>query len=48
MTDARLNEMVIDLKCRYGYISKNQRVQHLMQVLADSIKSKRDKEEAQV
>jgi hypothetical protein len=30
MTDCRLNEMVTELKQRYGFIGKKERVQHLL------------------
>ena len=40
MSEARLNEMISDLKERIGFVSKHQKVQHLLNIMADRIKSK--------
>jgi hypothetical protein len=38
MSEARLNEMILDLKERLGFIRKDQKVQHLLNIMADRIK----------
>ena len=43
MTDCRLNEMVTDLKKRYGFLAKKDRsekIQRLLEMMADDIRSK--------
>ena len=40
-----MNEMINDLKERIGFVSKQQKVQHLLNIMADRIRSKAEQEQ---
>jgi hypothetical protein len=46
MNDNKINNMVLTLMERIGFISKNQKIKHLLNLMADDIKKKREGESA--
>jgi len=46
MNDNKINNMVLNLMERIGFISKNQKIKHLLNLMADDIKKKREGESA--